>query len=488
MTTFIIFGFAGVFILIAATQRQPWYGLLALEIVFILHQMIVDLSRDLGNEGGIVKEIVFAAFLVAIIVRRGSSKARNSAVWLYSCLGLAMVCSWIATVLSPYPLRAFGALRFFSFYPLLMVVPVELAEGFLARQIDAVRGVRLLIVIGVGVALFGLLSYRFGGLVDPRWNLSPAAMQAMTSRAGIAGNSVVSTLGNRANMGGFAMLMLVALLALARSKYRGTVLMTLAMGVVLLAALILTFNRTAYVGLCVGAFAGLYTSKRVRLRFVAVILGLVVIMVPIVEAVAPESFTAAVFGVDATLSGRTNVWQNVWSGVAEAPFGAGLGVYGNALQQFNDNATFNGLGAVDNTFLLILAEQGWQGVCAWIVLLIVIGHRIHRNVVTLKSPAGRLLADIGWCWYWAFLAMSITIDWFHAVAIVGMLWFFFGLQFVLGYAEKNFWNERAPVGRQRAGAIGAVGAGGRVVSPAPAYWQRRLQPGAYVPQRGLGAQ
>jgi O-antigen ligase len=302
---------------------------------------------------------------------------------------------------------------------------------------------RWFLLLGVVVSTFGLLSYQFGAAVDPRWETAAENMKDVTQRSGIAVNAVVSTLGNRSNMGAFAVLILLMAAATRHVSFRKHWHLTAAASAVVGLALALTFSRTAYVGLAVGGLALFVAEKRPNIKILITVIVLGAAIIPLVDAVSPGSLEAALGSMgDSTISGRSAVWNEVASNLTDHPFGVGLGVYGNALRGFGQDARSGGLGAVDNSFLLIAVEQGLQSAAFWVVLFLAIGVRAFLNLRTARSMLGVAMARMVWAWYWAFIAMSITIDWFHALPVICPLWFFFGLQFALPALERT-WESNA---------------------------------------------
>jgi O-antigen ligase len=202
-------------------------------------------------------------------------------------------------------------------------------------------------------------------------------------------------------------------------------------------ALALTFSRTAYVGLGVGALFLFLAERRPNLKILATVAILVFVISALVNAVAPDSMAAALDTItDTTLSGRSGVWNEIAARIPESPFGVGLGVYGKGLRGFGEDMQLEGMGAVDNSFLLITVEQGLQAAVLWMLLFLAIGIRAFKNLRSAQTPLGTAVARMVWAWYWAFLAMGVTIDWFHALPIICPLWFFFGFQFALPALER----------------------------------------------------
>lgn len=428
-----------------AAARRPLTAFIVLQVGFVLIQFLLESILVETPLATASKEALTAIFLLGAVLQ-WLSFPRNAQIRIRGFAFLAagcMSCALIAAVSSPDGTRALAALRFFAFYPVLMFAAIAMRHEVAANPDSLVRFLRRFVLLGIAVSVFGLLSYQFHGLIDVRWQTSSATMSEVTQRTGIAANAVISTLGNRSNMGGFAVLILLMAMATRHVIFRKRWASVSFIGCGLVAlALALTFSRTAYVGLGVGGLFLFLAEKRPNIKILvtaALILGTVS---AVVDLAAPGSLAAAFDTItDTTLSGRSSIWNEIASRILESPFGVGLGVYGKGLRGFGADLQLEGLGAVDNSFLLIAVEQGLHAVSLWALLFVVIGVRAFRNLRTTRTLLGTAVARMVWAWFWAFLAMGMTIDWFHALPIICPLWFFFGFQFALPALERA-WGSR----------------------------------------------
>jgi O-antigen ligase len=432
-------GLVATWALARMAARRPLSGFLLLQCWYVLIQFLLESVFTDTPVATASKEVLTGVFLLGAFQQwlaypRGHVlRIRGFAFVAAASIG----CAIIAALTSPESTRAIAALRFFALYPVLMFAAIAMRHEIANDPRSLVRFLRQFLLLGVGVSIFGLLSYRFQGLIDPRWLTSAAAMNEVTQRTGIASNAVVSTLGNRSNMGGFAVLMLLLAAATRHVIFRRRWAPVAFIGCGLVAlALALTFSRTAYVGLAVGALFLFLAEKRPNVKILITATILIFGVTAMVNAVSPDSMTAALDTItDSTLSGRSGVWNEIAARIPESPFGVGLGVYGKGLRGFGENMQIEGMGAVDNSFLLITVEQGLLAGTLWMLLFIAIGWRAFKNLRAARTPLGTAVARMVWAWYWAFLAMGTTIDWFHALPIICPLWFFFGFQFALPALE-----------------------------------------------------
>ena len=430
---------------------RPWAAFLFLECTYAFLQFVLDATRAIP-EGTLAKEVLTSALVLVAVAKFVRSGVRREAATLCVVAGASFICALMAAILSPYSLPALAELRFFILYPLLMFFPILFADH-LFYDIGNIRlFVRLFTVLILAIALFGLLSYMFHGAIDSRWESAPEAMQSATQRTGITDDGVISTLGNRPNMGAFAAFALLMVVGFRKTALCGWSALSIPTAVVVGLSLVMSFSRTAYVGVAVGFVALVFAEfstdrRRSNVKLIAAALLVIVMLLILVIEVAPDAVIRALSTADLSLSGRTTVWQDVVSNFQGNPLGVGMGVYGTGLRRIGGSSDLGGLGAVDNSFLLIMVEQGIQGALAWCSLFVVVGWRTYRNLTRLRTNIGLAVARVTWTWYWAFLAMSFTVEWFHALPVISPLWFFFGLQFALPYAERTWsgrWNEAIP--------------------------------------------
>ncbi|HXA50153.1 MAG TPA: O-antigen ligase family protein [Candidatus Acidoferrum sp.] len=450
--------------------RRPLTAFLLLQCWYVLIQFLLESVFSDTPLATASKEVLTGVFILGAFQqwlaypRTGVLRIRGFAFVAMGSIG----CAIVAALTSPEGTRAVAALRFFALYPILMFAAIAMRHEVAADPRSLVRFLRQFLILGVAVSVFGLLSYQFHGLIDSRWLTSAAAMNEVTQRSGIASNAVVSTLGNRSNMGGFAVLMLLMAAGTRHVIFRKRWAWVgfLGCGPVAL-ALTLTFSRTAYVGLAVGGLFLFLAERRPNLKILVTATILIAGVGALVDAVAPDSIAAALDTItDSTLSGRSGVWNDIAARIPESPFGVGLGVYGKGLRGFGADLQLEGMGAVDNSFLLITVEQGLQAAALWMLLFLAIGIRAFKNLRSVQTPLGTAVARMVWAWYWAFLAMGVTIDWFHALPIICPLWFFFGFQFALPALERA-WVTRHGIAYKKdfatASAGGATRRGGMLL-------------------------
>jgi O-antigen ligase len=127
---------------------------------------------------------------------------------------------------------------------------------------------------------------------------------------------------------------------------------------------------TVLASCCLLAGAGLLTSFRGPLRWLALPAPLAILAYILIAAPGPlwDRFALAHGGSDITAEVRTQFWKEALRLAGTHPvFGCGLGTYRSAIQQFRDSAPLGLVEFAHNDCLQIFAEMGVAGSVAWLV-------------------------------------------------------------------------------------------------------------------------
>ncbi|HZR07964.1 MAG TPA: O-antigen ligase family protein [Myxococcales bacterium] len=273
---------------------------------------------------------------------------------------------------------------------------------------------RLLLAAAAGLALaavVGLLQYRTG--LDPVHALGLRPEAAMVQAPGVAGRfGAMGFFTSRLTFGHNAAI-LVALLAgaLATRALPWPAAISAALG---LAAVAVTFDRAAYLGLCAAALVIALRAGR-RFALLALVLAALAALHPGVRERFATSFSAV------KNSDRVFIWSRGVEIVADHPLrGIGFGNYQRVAGQYYDRVDpgFPMRTWAHNLELSTLAETGPLGLLAMLWIWIAAALALLRSGDPLATGALAALA--------AFLTITQTHDLFYDTKVMYALWFALG--------------------------------------------------------------
>jgi putative inorganic carbon (hco3(-)) transporter len=273
---------------------------------------------------------------------------------------------------------------------------------------------RLLLAAAAGLALaaiVGLLQYRTG--IDPVHALGLRPDPAMVQAPGVAGRfGAMGFFTSRLTFGHNAAILVVLLAgALATRALPWPAAISAALG---LAAVAVTFDRAAYLGLCA---AGLVIALRAGRRFalLALVLAALAALHPGVRGRFATSFSTV------RNSDRVFIWSRAVEIIADHPLrGIGFGNYQRVAGQYYDRVdpAFPMRTWAHNLELSTLAETGPLGLLAMLWIWIAAGLALLRSGDRLATGALAALA--------AFLTITQMHDLFYDTKVMYALWFALG--------------------------------------------------------------
>ena len=341
-------------------QTTPWLDRVAMALLFAF-VATVQVSIVAAQAFLVLLLIVWAATLVR-------DKIRPSApTFFWLLLGYAAL-TLVSSAFSLDPIESFIDSR--QLY-LFLIVPVayDLARGARSRTV-----VDIIVTVGAAAAAYGIIQY--GMLHFDSLRLRPRG-----------------TMGHYMTYSGT--LMLVVGVAAARIVYgvRDRIWPALVMPA-LIVALILTFTRSAWVGVCVGVSL-LFILKDFRLT------GLIPVIVALMFALAPDSITDRIMSVfdlrDPSSRDRVAMVQTGLAMVKDHPLtGVGPNMVPRLYAEYRDPGSVEKVNPhLHNVPLQIAAERGLPAVAVWIacIAMLTIGvFRIFRTASDRVLPGAALAA------------------------------------------------------------------------------------------------
>lgn len=432
IAAFAVIGAAALLAVGYVAYRRPIAGILAVMWYASVYSFIMTLVGD-SVYMAISKELLMVVVMCACrlsLHRRGSSPclraqkmgARRTMIF---SVGYGFLIAWCAMsfMWTDDIGRAVMASRGYVLYP-AFALTVALTVRTEKQGHQLLQGIS---TIGGTLLIYGLLSYRFGPSVDPRYTTASAQMQMAMARTGISDWSVVSTYGNRPTAGAMAAMTVIILAGMAGSGSRRARRLLLTGSSTL--ALLLTFSRTAYFGLGAGLLARLLSNGATvsMRRGVAFVIALVSVLILVFLTPAMhEPILRALRSINlATLSGRTTLWAERASAISFA--GIGMGVLGESFRF----GTVSGLGVVDNTYMKVLLEIGLPGFLMFMFIEAFIVVVIARNSRILGSPSLRRANGVLCGCQAAILTMFFSADWLHSMPVMLVHWALAGVALVL---------------------------------------------------------
>lgn len=236
----------------------------------------------------------------------------------------------------------------------------------------------VLVISSLAVCLYGILQYIFGWNVKQAW-IDEQMFEDIKMR-------IYSTLENPNVLGEYILLTLPLAVGLMWTKKGALAKFFYAcICVVLFAALILTYSRGCWIGimLAAGIFVTLVAGK---------LWGLLLIALPIVPFVVPESIVNRFLSIGDMKDSSTSYRVYIWLGtllMLEDFWITGIGLGTEAFARIYPFYSYNAISAphAHNLFLNLLAETGIGGIVVFVVLLIVFFKRL-AGIHALKGRGG----------------------------------------------------------------------------------------------------
>lgn len=395
-----------------ASIQQPrlrdftYYLLLILALFGMTNSIVRDILGavpGLGMFGGIWNEgLMFLLYIAFFLKSRAEGRIDWKATrlhWLilatFVTAVLSMFANWIFNPQSLDISRGYG--KYFwvdvhaslpaAIYGIRALLEYTLyffvLNALLDDEVTIKDMINVMIVAATAVALYGIYQ-KLSGMETPKsWTYSEAE-SGLTIR-------VFSTIGNPNSLGGY--MVLVAPIAIALTLWAKDWTRRLLYGsasLLMMACLLLTFSRGAWIGFIAGM--ALYTLIT-RNKWLALIGigGLVAapfaapdVVDRLLLAFTPEYLEKA------SNKGRVEFWARAFSIWKESPvFGAGIGTVGDTVA-----LKFNMPGAtwIDNQYMRVLAEMGILGFVAYVAMLLTPVFAGIKNVFAAKANSSYLHA------------------------------------------------------------------------------------------------
>jgi hypothetical protein len=411
---------------------------LLLAFAFLPFQSLINdvFARNFSSVA-VGKDVLMVIAILSLIVHYLS---RRQGWYLNSTLVLLLlfgVAGALYTLVAPYWLRAVLQLRFFTLYPLIILV---VANG-LETTSELRKVLRLVAVLGLVTVIYGLLQYLF--LFDVPYRTGGGDVALRMDRFGELG--IVSTFASRPTFGGYlvAIFLLFYQVKLWNPGRAGWLFRVLALGSIF-ACLVLTYSRSSWLALLVGMFVALYCQSKIRAAGGLLAAGFCLMMVYGTQSLSlSPTLTEAVTSGE-SFRARLSYWPLVLRHTITNPFGIGLGmvggphlfegraqsdIYGNLQYDpstlFNANAELgpdNTLSVTDNSYLKILIQGGFP---LMLIFLSLLGSIIWLASSVLKSVADPWLRDLA---VWAsasfasLLTMFMFVDFMEAAPAISIYW------------------------------------------------------------------
>ncbi|WDM03033.1 O-antigen ligase family protein [Alicyclobacillus cycloheptanicus] len=243
---------------------------------------------------------------------------------------------------------------------------------------------------------------------------------------------VFSVFGSPAEFGAnmeMAIPMLFALLMLDKHRVRRWFY---AMGgACCLCSLLFTYNRGAWLGLCVGLLFIAVVYER-RLLLVLVIVGAVLFFVPPIHQRVMDLFSP-VYAIKSAQGGRLVRWESAFEAMTPAPlFGAGLGQFGGAIAAAHNLSLYS-----DSYFAKVLGESGLVGLVLFCSMHIAMVWEIMQTVVRPARGYDRIVALAGLAGIVAILAHSFVENLYEYAPTVLLYYMMAGLLLLWGRMLDN---------------------------------------------------
>ncbi|MEZ5159242.1 MAG: O-antigen ligase family protein [Candidatus Nanopelagicales bacterium] len=369
-----------------ALVNRPQRGILALAALVPFNGLLLLVPHP-GIVDGWKEALVLVTFLASLLspdaVPWRQVRLPTWAAPAWALLLVAMVsAAFVPTT------QAIQGLKIGFFYALVSVI--LLRNPFTPRDRD--RLVTILMVTGVAAALYGVAQQAIGAPRLVAWGYE----YEETIRAAGGYLRSFSSFNQPFGFGLFSMMVLLVCgsVALAEPRrWRNAIF--LVCSPLLLAGMLLTIVRGAYLGLALGALL------LAALRYRGLLLGIPLALAVLVNL--PESIRITVFS-SGSLGERGAGWSGISDEILSHPFGIGIGSTGSVAEKV---ATLQGSGATtyqpDSQYVKLLLEFGIVGVWLFVLFLvasltaalITARHTVDPDSALALGIAASFLAAIG---------------------------------------------------------------------------------------------
>jgi len=427
-----VLALAGLVVLVLALVDRPQRGILLLACLVPFDGLLLLVPHP-GLVDGWKEGLVLLTF-VASLLSPGSVPWRqlHLPVWAAPTGGLLLLAMVSAAFLPTT--QGLQGLKIGYFY--VLVALIVLRNPFTARDRD--RLVTLLMATGILTAAYGIAQQAIG---HPRL----AAMGYSYNEAirAAVGGYLRSFSSFNAPFG-FGLFMMMVLLvcgsvALAQPRRMRNAIF-LACSPLLLAAMMASFVRGAYLGLVIGG------ALLVAVRFRGLLLGLPLALAILINL--PAGIRDSVFS-SRSLGERSTGWSGITDEILSHPFGIGIGTSGSAAEKvatLTDSRTPTY--QPDSHYVKMLLELGVLG--AWLFVLVLVCALAVALITTYNSvdPDAALALGIG-ASFLAAIAASAVSTYFEIFPMDAYFWLFLGVlaciprsgstrsRFVLAEAESR---------------------------------------------------
>lgn len=395
--------------LVWALLNRPQRGILALAALVPFHGLLLLVPHP-GIADGWKEALVLITFLASLLSPDAVPWRRVRLPTWAAPAGALLLLAMVSGAFVPTT-QAIQGLKIGFFYALVAVI--VLRNPFTPRDRD--RLVTILMVTGVAAALYGLAQQAIGGSRLAAWGYE----YDETIRAAGGYLRSFSSFNQPFGFGLFSMMVLLVggSVALAKPKrWRNAVF--LACSPLLLAGMMLTIVRGAFLGLALGVLLLAVMRYRVLLLGVPVALAVLINL--------PESIRATVFS-SSSLGERGAGWSSISDEILSHPFGIGIGSTGSVAQKV---ATLKGSGAdtyqPDSHYVKVLLELGIIG--AWLFVLLLVTALMVALITTRRSvdPDSALALGIAASLLAAIGAAAVS-TYFEIFPMDAYFWMFLGV-------------------------------------------------------------
>lgn len=394
------------------TRVLPWMVAVLIAVIFLVPfndiQLNVSLPIDLKFDRLVLPFIIGAWALV--LAAGGPNAPRLRLTWIHVALGAVVAVAFLSLVLDARGLNqtlefdtSIKKLTLLASYVSLFVVVASVV-----RRTEVHAFMTFTLVLAIVTALGMILEYRFE--YNPFYSISDTILPGIF-QVGIIDPSGIDEIGRRAVQGPaqvpleavamLAMALPIALVRLLQSgRTRDRVLYGLA-AALLLAAMVSTFRKTAFLAPISVCMTLAYFRRRELIKLAP--LGVVLVLV--IQVISPGALSAVASQLNSkrlgvtTVSDRTADYDairpDVWSHLA---FGRGYGSY--------EHTSYR---VLDMELLRQLIEVGVVGLLAYIMLVVAVV-AVARGPIRARrsddSPVALVVAAVAVC----FLMVSTLFD------------------------------------------------------------------------------
>lgn len=375
---------------------------------------------------GIWDELMFIALVGLWIVRVGIEKLttrQSRFVIPFIVFSSIFVGLYLLNALEPQ--RALEGLRVYIQYVLWFFVGFYL----LNNRTHFKWIFDLFIIIAFALALYGVYQYYVGVEIPSVWIDSKIETTLKTR--------VFSIIGSPNILGSILVLSISMTLAgfLASRNYIKK-LVYAGSGAVMLACLVFTFSRGAWIAIALSVvLLGLWLDRRIIWGLILIAFLTPIVMPSVYDRLA--YMTTDQYKASSERGGRLGRWSNTLSYWQTSPTaGVGLGQYGGAVaKRYDPEAQYT-----DNFYLKTGAETGTIGIIS-LLLLMIIGLRMaRRSLDTIDDPLIKAMGLGIFAGLVGIAAHNAVENVFEVPMMATYFWFFMGLLTALGMLKYETGN------------------------------------------------